>query len=122
MWPLAVEGRSGEELAEIPIEHAGVADRDASGMWDLRQVVHGKSVFTARRLDELTRLCATLRAAVLLLLKRTLNDPLEAPPILLGAGDPILSTLMALTGHGPLDDETVRRVTLLEQIRTAASP
>lgn len=110
----------GESLRTFLTLRAAVSADDTTEMWKLRQVVHGQDVFTSERLEALTRLGGTLRAAVLVLLKQAMGDPLDQPPVLLASGGPILGTLIAMTGHRPLTDDDIYAVNFLADIADIA--
>ena len=112
----------GKSLRRFLLERAAVGDEDAGAMWRLRQVVHGANVFDAERLPELGRLTSVLRAGVLNLLKSGLGDPAGEPPFMIRADGPILSPVMSLGGHRPLDGDDLELVRFLSSLTTGSTP
>lgn len=103
----------GASIRQYLTDRVGVPEADAREMWRIRQAVHGENVFTPQRLDSLGRLVTILRAAVLLLLKQVIGYPLDERPALLSSNGPILSNLVTLGGHRPIDGNDVEVIRFL---------
>lgn len=102
----------GASMRSFLTERAGVEASDASQLWNLRQVVHGKNVFDPQQLD-LGRLTSVLRAAVLQLLKAASGPPQYDPPLLVKVGGLTMGNPVVLSGSRLLNDRDVANVDFL---------
>ncbi len=102
----------GASMRSLLTERAGVEAGDASQLWNLRQVVHGKDVFDPHQLD-LGRLTSVLRAAVLQLLKAALGQPLHDPPLLVKVGGLNMGNPVVMSGSRLLNDRDIASVDFL---------
>jgi len=105
----------GASLKTFLAEDGHIDGQDAGDLWTLRQVVHGRDVFSPQRTEQLGRLVPTLRAAVLTLLKEALNQPSDQMPVTTWAGGPIINQIVA-EGDRPLSGEDRELVALLEGV------
>ena len=104
-------------MKRLLTEQAEVDSDAAAGLWNLRQVVHGKNVFDAQQMD-LGRLTSVLRAAVLKLLKISLGERPDERPLLAPAQGPIFGNRMFLSGNRPIGDHDVALVGYLRALAT----
>jgi hypothetical protein len=105
----------GPSMKRLLIEQAEVDGDDAAGLWNLRQVVHGKNVFDAQQID-LGRLTSVLRAAVLRLLKASFGERLDQRPLLSPAQGPIFGNRTIMSGNRPIHDYDVAIVDYLRAL------
>jgi hypothetical protein len=85
----------------------GATDDEVKQLWELRQVVHGKNVFSRGRVTQVTDLVGVLRKIVLDVLRVELCLPNDQPPQLLSAGGPSLAPGVALGGTSTVDETDV---------------
>lgn len=106
----------GPSIKRFLTEEAEVGGDDAAGLWNLRQVVHGKNVFDAKQIESLGRLASVLRAAVHRLLKRSFGERPDQRPLLSPAQGLILGNRMSLGGYRPVGDQDVAIVDYLRAL------
>lgn len=111
----------GQSIQRFLREQGSLTGEVAARMWRLRQLLHGKDVFTTHEVQTVGELAVTLRASVLSLLKAKLDDPADQPPMMFPAGGPVMGLFLAASGIRALDDDDVRRVGFLEAVRAAST-
>lgn len=106
----------GASIKQFLREEGAMPDDSAAEVWKLRQVVHGRNLFSADRLPVLGRMVTELRSALLFLLKRQMHIPEEEPPAMARATGPILDQLFVAIGHRAIDENDIDVIAFLSAL------
>jgi hypothetical protein len=81
----------------------GLTEQEANDIWSVRQLIHGKNVFTSERLNHISILTGRLRYVVFRCLKPVLGMAADKPPMLISRDGPTLGSSIGLMGSRKIE-------------------